>query len=197
MPDPDTVERTMAAMRSRNLTPIHVSTGQEAFRTILELIPKGATVYSGTSTTLKQIGLTDFLMNTTEYRFLNKEVTREADAEKRLALRRWATTADYAVGSVPAIAETGQLIAADASGSRIVAYAYTARHVIIVASTNKIVPSVEAGIQRIREVALPKEDQRIKESGGKGSYIGKVLIIEYEGLADRITVILVDEPLGF
>ena len=51
-------------------------------------------------------------------------------------------------------------------------------------------------LRRVREVALPQEDARIKRLGAPGSYIGKLVIYEQER-PGRISLVLVGEPLGF
>src|SRR5213593_2208656 len=69
-------------------------------------------------------------------------------------------------------------------------------HVIWVAGINKLVPNLEAGLQRVREVALPLEDQRMKRQGSPGSSIGKLVIYERER-PGRITLVLAGERLGY
>jgi len=88
------------------------------------------------------------------------------------------------------------VIAADASGSRQAFYVYGPSHVIWVAGINKLVPTVEAGIRRVREVALPLESERMRRGGGTGSSIGKLVVYERER-PGRTTLILVGENLGF
>ena len=104
--------------------------------------------------------------------------------------------ADYYLGSVQAICETGEVIGADQSGSRQAFYVYGPPHVIWVAGINKLVPNLEAGLQRVREVALPLEDQRMKRQGSPGSSIGKLVIYERER-PGRITLVLAGERLGY
>jgi hypothetical protein len=52
-------------------------------------------------------------------------------------------------------------------------------------------------LQRINDYALPLEDKRAFESYGAHSGVNKVLIINREWMPGRITVVFVDEPLGF
>jgi hypothetical protein len=68
--------------------------------------------------------------------------------------------------------------------------------VIWVAGFNKLLTDVEAGFKRLREVALPLEDERMKNVGAPGSSIGKIVLYERER-PGRITLILVGENLGF
>ena len=73
---------------------------------------------------------------------------------------------------------------------------YGPPHVIWVAGIDKLVPSLESGLRRVRQVALPLEDQRMKRQGGPGSSIGKLVIYERER-PGRTTLVLVGENLGF
>jgi hypothetical protein len=73
---------------------------------------------------------------------------------------------------------------------------YGPPHVIWVAGMNKLVPTLEDALRRARDIALPLEDQRMRQSGGSGSFIGKLVIYKRER-PGRITLVLVGEPLGF
>jgi len=194
----DRVERTIASLQARGIQTIFVRDRIEAPARLLELIPKGSSVAHGSSTTLQEIGFVDRMKQPDSgYRYLNAVWTAETDVSKRSRLRaRLSAEADYFLGSVQAIAETGEVIGADASGSRQAFYVFGPPHVIWVAGINKLVPNVEDGLKRLREVALPLEDQRMKRLGAKGSHIGKLVIFEREQ-PGRITLVLAGEPLGF
>ncbi len=192
------IERTFVALEARGFRALFVADRNEALAKVLGLIPKGSAVAHGTSTTLIEIGLVDLLRKPDSgYRYLNLDWQAEDDAERRRRLRaNRSVESDYFLGSVQAICETGEVIGADASGSRQAFYAYGPPHVIWVAGINKLVPDLEAGLRRVRGVALPQEDRRMKSVGAKGSYVGKLVIYEREN-PGRITLILVGESLGF
>ena len=192
------VERTFVALRARGIEPFFVRDRHEALAKLLEMIPKGSAVAHGTSTTLVEIGFVDRMKaRGSGYRYLNAEWTAENDAVKRARLRaQLSVAADYYLGSVQAICETGEAIGADAGGSRQAFYTYGPPHVIWVAGINKLVTTLADGLRRVREVALPLEDQRVRSTGGTGSHIGKLVIYERER-AGRIVLILVGETLGF
>ena len=82
-------------------------------------------------------------------------------------------------------------------GSQLGPYASGAAKVILVVGTQKIVSDVEEGMARLEQYALPLEDVRAMEAYGIHSSINKVLIINREFVPGRITVVLVDEALGF
>ena len=75
----------------------------------------------------------------------------EKDPVKQREQRIKTTGAEYFVGSVQAVAETGEVVVASATGSQIPAYAFNARNVVWVVGTQKIVPSLEEGLRRVRE----------------------------------------------
>ena len=93
--------------------------------------------------------------------------------------------------------ETGSLFAASASGSQLGPYASGAGRVILVVGTQKIVPDLDAALRRIDEYVFPLEDARATRAYGFHSGVNKVLIINREFVPGRITVVLVDEALGF
>src|SRR2546423_13643978 len=115
----DRVKRTFAALVARGIAPLFTRTRQLALSKVLEMIPKGASVAHGSSTTLEQIGFIERVNNPASgYRYLNAEWRDESDPVKRNRLRgRLSVEADYYLGSVQAVCETGEVVGADASGS--------------------------------------------------------------------------------
>lgn len=192
------IERTLAAVRSRGFEAVFVPDRQAALAKVLEYLPKGARVAHGSSKTLEEIGLVALLSRPDSgYEYANSQWRAETDAAKRMRLRgRLSLEADVYLGSVQAVCETGEVIGADQGGSRQAFYVYGPPKVVWVAGINKLAPDLAAGIRRLREVALPLEDARVKAGGGPGSRIGKLVIYEWER-PGRTTLILVGEPLGF
>lgn len=177
---------------------IVVDSRREAFEKILEIVPKDTEISNGSSTTLHEIGFMDYLESGRHgWRNLHEEIIKEDDKEKRADLRRKSVTAEYFLGSVNAIAQTGELVACDASGSRVTAYPYAAKNLILVAGAQKIAPTLEDAMKRVREYVYPLEDKRALKAYGVHSTIGKWVIIERERNLGRITLILVKEKLGF
>jgi hypothetical protein len=192
------IERTVAALEERGVHTILVGDRQAALAGVLELLPPGASIAHGSSTTLRQIGLVDHLGRPDSgYRYLNAEWQAQDDPARRARLRAaLSVESDYFLGSVQAICETGQVVSVDATGSRSAFYVYGPPHVIWVAGINKLVPTLDDALHRVREVAFSLEDQRMRQTVGIGSSIGKLVIYERER-PGRITLILVGEPLGF
>jgi L-lactate utilization protein LutC len=202
LPAADRLQRTVEAVRARGITVTPVETRQAALPLLQSLIPPGATVMTGASVTLQQIGFEELLTAEAHpWHSIKAEVLAEKDRTKQIALRRQGTLADYFLGSVHAIAETGEIVIASATGSQLAPYAYSSRNVIWVAGAQKITPTLQAAFQRVREYVLPLEDQHMKQLYGSqsGSFVGKLLIFEREApyLHRTVHLVLVNEVLGF
>ena len=151
--------------------------------------------------TLKEIGFEDLLKSGAHsWKNLKAEYLAEKDPAVQLRLRRQSTLADYYLGSVHAVVQTGEVVVASMSGSQLAPYAYGASNVIWVVGAQKITGSLDEALRRLREYILPHENKRMLElSGGKmGSMIGKVLIFEREApfLKRTVTMIIVQQPVG-
>lgn len=201
LPAQERVQRTLASVNARGIHAELVETKEVALGRLRTIIPPGSVVMTGSSVTLKQIGFEDILISGDHpWRNFKADLLAEKDPVKQSAMRREGTLAEYYLGSVNALAETGELVFASGSGSQLPAYAYTSRNVIWVAGAQKIAPSLEDALRRVRGYVLPLEDQRQKSLGNKaGSRINRILIIEGEPayLRRNLTLILVNQVLGF
>lgn len=199
IPSAEITERTAAALKERGLSVVVVNTKEEALNKAKSLIPAGASVMNGSSTTLQQIGFVDYLKSgNSGWNNLHAAILAEKDPQKQSELRKQSVLAQYFLGGVQAITESGQLLIASASGSQLAQPAFSADNVIWVASTNKIVPTIEDAFTRLKEYIFPLENERMKTFGYPGSVIGKVLIFEREiNPARKITIVLVNEKLGY
>jgi len=193
------VRRTMEALRGRGIYAEFLEKKEAAFERLTEIIPDGAEIMTGGSTTLDEIGFVDFLKSGKhKWKNLKDKILSEKDPIKQGELRRKSVTAEYYIGSVHAVTQSGEIMIASATGSQLPAYAFSSDNVIWVVGTQKIVPNLEDGLRRVREYCLPLEDKRMKSLGYSGSTLGKILIFERETLPNRkVTLIFVNEKLGF
>lgn len=192
------LQQVASAMRERGFEVEIMDSPDSALTRLQEIIPSGARVMTGSSTTLKQIGFMEYLVSGNhQWNDVHLEIQQEDDDVKRADLRRKAVTADYFVASANAITESGQIVSADSTGSRVGAYLYAAKHLVLVVSAQKIVPDIETAMQRIREYVFPKEDKRALEAYGAGSAVNKWAIVEGEKVPGRIKVLLLPQSLGF
>ncbi len=197
MVDETRVRRASAALEANGISVLRAANAADAKRIVLGLIPDGSQVHHGASQSLEVSGITDAFEESDAYVFLRPRIwsmDRETQADE---IRRLSAAPDVMLGSVHAVTETGSLIAASFGGSQLGPYVSGAGRVILIVGTQKIVSDLEEGLRRIDEYAFPLEDARAQAAYGINSGVSKVLIINREITPGRITVVLVDEVLGF
>jgi YkgG family uncharacterized protein len=191
------VKRTMAALEANGIRALRAADAAEAKRLVLDLIPDGSEVHSGASQSLEVSGITAEIETSGRYRPLRPRIWSMDRATQADEIRRLSATPDVMLGSVHAVTETGALLAASMSGSQLAPYAGGAGRVILLVGTQKIVADLDEGLHRIDEYAYPLEEARAQAAYGIQSGVNKVLIINREITPGRITVVFVDEVLGF
>ena len=191
------VERTSAALEANGITVLRAADAAEAKRIVLGLIPAGSQVHHGASQTLEVTGISDAIEHSDRYEPLRPRIYSMDRATQADEIRRLGSAPDVMLGSVHAVTESGSVLAASMSGSQLGPYVTGAGRVILVVGTQKIVSDIEEGLRRIDEYALPLEDARAQAAYGIHSAVNKVLIINREIMPGRITVVFVDEALGF
>jgi YkgG family uncharacterized protein len=193
------VERTAAALRAKGYAVHVVETGDEARNLILDLLPEGAEVGQGASTTLELIGVTKELEESGRFDAVRKR-TRAMDRttpEGLRAMRKLGVGPDWFVNSAHAVTEDGTIVVVSNTGSQLAPLAFGAGEVIFAIGTQKLVPDLETAMRRIEEHTLPLENVRMQGLYGTDSEIKKVLIIHKEFRPSRFTVVLIKEPVGF
>ena len=197
-PSEAAVEETVANLESNGFAVEVVPDAEAALGFLKGAIPAGASVMIGHSTTLEEVGFVAYL-NGDEHDWENRygEVFAIDDDEERARARREALTADYFLGGANAVAQTGAVVAADLSGSRVGAYPFAAGNLLVVAGVNKVVPDEAAARERLHEFAYRFEDARAKDAYGAPSDAAKELVYRREPIEGRTTVVLVEETLGF
>lgn len=210
MAAPAMVRRLSSELHRRGIATVYCAAGADALAYLVDAIPPSAEVMTGGSATLRAIGFEDALRSGA-YDYHRLRIAGADDDEERLRMRRRATTAEYFVGGINAISLTGEIVNVDGSGSRVAAYAYGAGRVYLVAGVNKIEPTLEAALKRLRNQAAVLECRALgrqtpcAQDGICRNYecypphrqCGKVLIIEKESIPGRLTVVLIGKSLGY
>ncbi|MDD5163705.1 MAG: lactate utilization protein [Candidatus ainarchaeum sp.] len=197
-PTEKALNQAIEALESHNIKVILVESKKQALEKLVELIPTGSEIMNGSSTTLIEIGFVDFLQKEKQkWKNLHEQIFAEANPSKQADLRRKAITADFFVSGVNAITKKGELVACDASGSRVGAFHFGAKNLVVVSGTNKIVENLSEAMKRIEEFVFPLENARAKKVYGAGSSMNKFVVLAKEGAKGRVTLILVKESLGY
>src|SRR5580704_8609267 len=109
----ETIDATVAALKERGVEAIVVATKEEALAKIKELIPQGVSVMNGSSKTLEAVGFVEYLKSGTHgWNNLHAGIAAEKDPAKQAALRKQASLSDFYLGSVHALAQTGEFVIA-------------------------------------------------------------------------------------
>ncbi len=195
--DEAAILRTVAALQSRNVEAVVAEDGDDARQKLIAMIPDGAEVFKSTSETLDTIGYSDYFNRTDRYKNLNREMAAETDRERQRELRRLASVAEYYIGSVHAVAETGEVIVASGSGSQLGAYVYGAKQVVWVVGVQKICPGLTEAIARVRGFSVERHHQWAEESGRTAGPMGKLMIFENEQAPGRVRMVLIKEAVGW
>lgn len=193
----ETIDKTIEALKANGIDAKFVETAEEAKKEVLSQIPKGAEVMNMTSVTLDTIGVAKEIMESEKYNSVRNKLMKMDRNTQGLEMQKMGAASEWVVGSVHAVTEDGYVMVASNSGSQLPAYAYGAAHVIWVVGAQKVVKNTDEGIKRIYEYVLPLEDERAKKAYGVGSGVSKLLIINKEKIPGRLTLILVNEVLGF
>lgn len=162
----------------------------------------GKSVGFGGSMTLDQLGLYDALgkHNTVVWHW-------KQDAGPA---RREGMFTDVYLSSANGLAETGEIINIDGNGNRVAATLFGHEKVYLVIGRNKLAPTYEEALWRARNIASPKNAQRLGKKTpcavkGDRCYdcrsperICRGLVVHYRKMNSMdMEVILIDQELGY
>lgn len=207
------LERTVEALRKNRMDACWVKTKEDALQAVRGMLKKGATVSNGGSMTLGECGIIE-LLRSGDYNYLDRE---GIPREEVPALYHKALSADYYLMSSNAVTEAGELYNVDGNGNRVAALIYGPAKVIVVAGANKIVADIPAAIERMKRVTAPANAMRLHcdtpctqtgvcagVHGGMAAgcrseqrICASYVVSGCQRIANRITVILVAETLGY
>lgn len=187
-------------LKSRGFLVSQFDKAAEAVSYLNEQIDK-TTVAFGGSITLQEIGLYDALATHNDVCWHWKE----GGLEKAMAT-------DVYISSANAISEAGEIINIDGNGNRVASTIYGHKKVYFVIGKNKIEPDFEKALWRARNIAAPKNAQRLNMNTpcaikvdkcydcNSPQRICKSLVVlwgpQSSGNCD-IEVVLVNEELGY
>ena len=201
------IVKTLSALQQNQFKTKYFDTVDEARDYIVNCIKPGARIGMPGSMTIRSLGL--------EQGFIDKKATvfnhhlPGLTKEEQIAVMRRQLTSDILLTSVNALTEKGELLSVDGAGNRLAAMMFGPEQVLVVAGKNKIVPDMDAAVERLKTEVCPRNNQRLKTANPciqagrcvdchKDSRICRVYsVIARKPIATDITVIIIDEELGF
>jgi L-lactate utilization protein LutB len=195
-------------LKKKYMDGYYVDTKEEALKLLFELIPEGVKIGRGDSVTLNQIGVFEALQERGLNEFTNPVRTDAKTGynpprEERRAMQRQVLLSDVYLTSTNAITLEGTIVSTDGSGNRVAAMCFGPKKVFIVVGCNKIVPTVDSALERIRDWAGPVNALRHRLKHAKDEGLGWG-VLRYTVIIDgnqpveqgKICVILIGEQLG-
>ena len=197
--------KVVEALTKRHFEAYYVSDSKDVAAKVMELIPAGASVSWGGTTTVDQLGIKKVLADK-GYKLIDRDTAKSP--EEREEIMHQALMSDFFLMSSNAITEEGELFNIDGKGNRVAALCYGPKNILIIAGMNKIVPDMDAAYDKVRNYTSPVNAMRFCDATpcAKTGLCGDCLspqsicaqfvetrICKPDG---RIKVILVGEDLG-
>ena len=199
MPD---MEKLRENLEKRGFAAVYFPTAREA-ADYLDGKLDGRTIAFGGSMTVREMGLYERLA-------AHNQTFWHWDPERPAPLADGMGTEVY-VTSVNGAAETGELVNIDGTGNRVASTCFGHQELYLILGVNKVAPDYEGALWRARNIAAPKNAQRLGRKTpcavkGDRCYdcqsperICRALTVLWEKPSSfaRAEVVLVGEPLGY
>ena len=198
------IEKTIKNLEKNGFEVLHVKSKEEALNVAKTYIENGLKVGLGGSTTVAQIGLLDSLMTNQNINLCN-QYENGISIEENMQRRREGILSDLYITGCNVITQSGELVNVDGDGNRVAAQIFGPKKVLLFVGKNKIVKDIDAGFKRIKEIAVPKNVERMNN---KAKSMGKEARYNLDNIANkfsfingdkkgRTTIVLIDEDLGY
>ncbi len=156
--------KVIDSLKKRYMNGFYAADREEALSVAMGLIPPGAVVARGDSMSVDQIGLLSEIAKRDQNKIIDPFQTDDEGhwlpEPERLRLQRETYLADILIAGSNAITLDGKLVNIDGSGNRVSAMVFGPEKVILIVGANKIVPDVEAALERIHQYAAPVNARR-------------------------------------
>ncbi len=213
------IQKLFKNLEKNQMQPIYAETKEDAVKIVKDMLFDGCIITWGGSMSVIECGI-DKLLQNEKYCFMDRARTGITADEQQECFKA-AIGADFFFCSTNAITENGELLNVDGLANRISSLAFGPKKVIMIVGINKIVPDLKSAFLRVKKTAAPKNCVRL----GKDTPCAKLghcvsllnnpdpdftdgchsdsriccdyLISALQRQKDRITVILVNENLGY
>lgn len=152
-------DKVINNLKKRGFTPFFASSAEEGVDIVRRIIPKGARIGFGGSATVEEIGLVEALKH--DYTPLHRSLF---DASYHSRLFQDMHLADWYIAGANALCESGEIINIDGRGNRVAEMLFGPPNILVICGTNKVVKSIDEGIDRVRNVAAPMNTRRLKKN---------------------------------
>jgi L-lactate utilization protein LutB len=190
---------------------VHLAADSAAAHSIVmdEILPKTAarSVGFGGSLTAVGTGLFQTFKSRTDIALIDT-LDKQVPFEELMERRRKSLLVDLFITGSNAVTEDGQLVNLDMLGNRVAALTFGPKHVVVLVGRNKIVPSLDDAMFRVKNIAAPANAMRLdkKTPCVKTSYCEECkspdricnswAITEKSFPKGRVKVVLINQEVG-
>ena len=206
-------------LNKNNIDVIFCKNKNDVKEQVAGMLFEGATISNGGSVSLSECGIFDIFKDK-KYNYLDRN-RPGITPDEQFEIYKKTLDCDFYFCSSNAVTENGELINVDGNCNRISAISFGPKKVVMIVGTNKIVKDVEEGILRVKKTAAPLNTKRLgldtpcNKLGccvsllksqkpaftdgcrHKNRICRNYLVSAFQREKGRITVILVDEALGY
>ncbi len=173
---------------------------------ILSKMEPGSSIAWGGSESIKECGLMDAIQNK-GYDLVDRSTAKTPEEQRDIFAR--SILSDYFLMSANAVTLNGELINVDGNSNRVACLAHGPHHVMVIVGMNKLVPDIDSGLKRARNVAAPANAARLHtqtpcavtgvcgDCNSPDCMCCQIMITRHSRHPGRIQVFFVAEDLGF
>jgi len=201
-----TAKSIIKELDKRNMEGYFCESNEKAVETFLSLLPEGSTVSWGGSESIIECGIMDAL-KAGNYNLLDRSTVNGPEEFREFFSK--VVLADAFLMSSNALTIKGELVNIDGNSNRLACLLHGPKTVFVIVGMNKLVPDVEAGIGRIRNIACPANAIRLNKTTpcgitglcgdcyAEGCMCNQIVVTRRSGHPGRIKILLVAENLGY
>ena len=202
------IANTVEALKKNRMDAYYIPNKEDLISRLKELLPEKTTIAVGGSMTLFETGVMD-LITSDRYTYIDRDGKDLSTEEEKYRRKREVFLVDYFFTGTNAITEKGQLYNVDGMGSRVAPMSFGPKNVIVIAGFNKIVADLEEASQRVKSIAAPANNLRLRTENpctkigtcvdckSERRICSFEVVTEHQFVKDRIKVFILGEEYGY
>lgn len=155
------IQNVIRKLESRDMEGYYFDSANSAAEYVKNLVIPGSSVAFGGSETLKETGILNLLKNGSYTVYDRADAHTPQEARQMYANH---TLSDYYFMSSNAITYDGILVNIDGTGNRTACLIHGPQNVIVVAGVNKLINTLDAAIDKVKNIAAPPNAVRLNRN---------------------------------
>ena len=213
------IQKLFKNLEKNKIQPLFAETKEDAVKLVKDMLFDGCVITWGGSMSVIECGI-DKLLRDEKYCFMDRGRAGITPEEQQECFKS-SIGADFFFCSANAITEKGEIVNVDGLANRISSIAFGPKKVVMIVGVNKIVYDLKEAFLRVKKIAAPKNCVRLNKNtpcAKLGHCVSLVnndnpdfadgcnsddriccdyMVSAMQRQSNRLTVILVDENLGY